>query len=243
MLARALATLPSPCEICRRWTSGGAAALCADCMARFAAPRPRCARCGLGLGVAATACGACLAEPPPFDATVCAVDYAFPWDRLIGAFKFQERVELAGCFARLLQRALRGHGAQALRLLPLPLSPARLRQRGYDQAALLARALARRGGWALDEGRLLRLLDTPAQSALDRRARQRNLRGAFYVEPGRREALAGQTLALVDDVMTTGATLAAAAQVLRRAGAARIECWVFARTPPPHEAAAARPAA
>ena len=81
------ARLPSLCEVCRSWAG---AALCPACVARFAAPRPRCARCGIGLGVAAPACGACLSEPPPFERTVCVADYGFPWDRLVADFKFHE---------------------------------------------------------------------------------------------------------------------------------------------------------
>ncbi len=223
------ARLPSQCEVCRRWAD---AALCADCVARFAAPRPRCARCGLGLGLAAPACGACLREPPPFEHTVCVADYGFPWDRLIADFKFHGRAELAGVLAARLAAAVR----EAQAPLPgtvaaVPMSARRLAQRGYNQAWELARRVA--GALALPASAtlLLRPVDAAHQIELGRAERQRNLRSAFMVEPSQRAALQGVRVALVDDVMTTGATAQAASQALLRAGAAAVDVWVLARTP------------
>lgn len=217
------------CEVCRQWCTG---ALCADCVARFAAPQPRCARCGLRLGVAAPTCGACLPDPPPFAHTVCAVDYGFPWDHLVGEFKFQARPELASALAPLLAAAVR---RAALPLpdgvLPMPLAPQRLAQRGYNQAWELARRVAvalrcpARPDW------LQRPLDTAPQAELGRAARQRNLRTAFMVDPQHRPGLAGRRVVLVDDVMTTGATVREVAAALLRAGAAAVDVWVLARTP------------
>ncbi|MBX3634389.1 MAG: ComF family protein [Rubrivivax sp.] len=226
------------CEVCRRWEG---VALCADCLDRFAAPRPRCARCGLALGVAAPACGHCLREAPPFAATVCAFDYAFPWDRLIAEFKFNARPELARPLAQRLLQALNEAGAVegaglagAARpdvLLPVPLAPARLAERGYNQAWELARELARALALPADATLLQRPADGAHQAQLTRDERRRNLRGAFLVDPLRRGELAGRHVALVDDVMTTGATLREAAVALLRAGAASVSAWVLARTP------------
>lgn len=112
-------------------------------------------------------------------------------------------------------------------MLPLPLSRERLRQRGFNQALELARQLAP-GKTRSDV--LLRLRDTPAQSALPREARLRNVRGAFGVADGQVRTVAGQHVLLVDDVMTSGATLSGAAQALRAAGAARVTALVLART-------------
>ncbi len=221
--------LLGPCEVCRRWSP---ATLCADCVARFGAPRPRCARCGLALGAASAACGACLREPPPFEHTVCAVDYRFPWDGLITEFKFQGRVELAAALGRLLAAAVcRADAPRPALLLPVPLADARLRERGYDQAWALARVLARALGLPAEARLLQRPLATVHQATLDRAARQRNLRAAFMVDPRRRPAVQGQRIALVDDVMTTGATVREAASALLRAGAAAVDVWVVARTP------------
>lgn len=225
--------MPTQCELCRAWADDS---LCAACRQRFTGPRWRCGCCALPLGTPAPACGECLRDPPPFDATVCAVDYVFPWDGLIKAFKFQQRVDLARPLAGLLAEAVRSAGLlPPAWVLPLPPSRERLVQRGYDQVALLARPLPRLLGGAtvpaVHGGLLQRVLDTPHQAGLDRAARLHNLRAAFWVPPAAQDAVRGQHLALVDDVMTTGATLRAAAATLQRAGAASVQAWVLARTP------------
>jgi ComF family protein len=223
--------LPSQCELCRAWCGG---TVCNDCRQRFAAPRWRCACCALPLPEAQARCGECLADPPPFDAAVCAVDYAFPWDRLIQAFKFHDRTDLAGLLGGLLADAVRRQPASPPSLLMgVPLSSPRLVQRGYDQVRLLVRALRRSLDLPEDSVRhdlLERMLDAPPQAGLDRAARQHNLRGAFRVPDPARPVLQGRHVALVDDVMTTGATLREAAATLREAGAASVRLWVVART-------------
>ena len=228
-----LLRVPQQCEVCRRW---GTAALCADCVDRYAAARPRCACCGITLGLATPHCGECLRDMPPFTHTVCAADYGFPWDGLIGAFKFRGRPELAGLLAERLTAAVQ----QALKaaalprpdlVLPVPLSPQRLIERGYDQAWELARRVARALQLPAEARLLQRPVDTAQQSGLGRTARQRNLRTAFMADPARRTLLHGRRVALVDDVMTTGATVREASAVLLRAGAAAVDLWVLARTP------------
>ena len=219
--------LPSQCEVCRDWSN---AALCASCVGRFAPARPRCARCGLA--VSAPTCGECLRDPPPFEHTVCVADYAFPWDHLIADFKFRGRVEFAGALAPLLLAAVRAAAGPACQLvLPVPLAPGRLAERGYNQAWELARRVAAGLGLLASSGLLLRPIDTPPQAELGRSARRDNLRSAFMVDPRQREAVRGLRVALVDDVMTTGATARAATAVLLRAGAAAVDVWVLARTP------------
>jgi ComF family protein len=221
--------LPSQCEVCRQWA---ASALCAHCVARFAAPSPRCQRCGLRLGLPAPACGDCQREPPPFARTVCVADYAYPWDGLITAFKFHHRVELAGVLAERLAATVRAaQGPQPDWVLPVPLAAPRLAERGYNQAWELARRVARKLSLSADANLLQRPLDTAHQAGLSRAERQRNLRNAFMADPRRRPQLAGRRVALVDDVMTTGATAREAANVLLRAGAAAVDLWVLARTP------------
>jgi ComF family protein len=227
---------PTQCELCRQWTAGDA--LCGDCDARFAAPRWRCARCALPTGTAVPRCGGCLgAHKPPFDAAVAAVDYGFPWDGLVKAFKFDGRVELADALAARLADAVAAASRAGLPapdlVLPVPLAPARLADRGYNQAWELARRVARQRGLQADDGLLLRPLETPRQTGQTRAGRADNLAQAFMAEPRRRAALAGRRVALVDDVMTTGATVVAATRELRRAGAASVQVWVFARTPAP----------
>ena len=163
---------------------------------------------------------------------MCVADYGFPWDHLITDFKFNGRAELAPLLAHHLANAVR---ASALplpqRVLPVPLSAARLAQRGYNQAWELARRVAAALQLPADATLLQRPLDTAHQAQLDRSERQRNLRTAFMADPRRRAQLQGQRVALVDDVMTTGATAREATTVLLRAGAAAVDIWVLARTP------------
>ncbi len=225
----ATGSLPSQCEVCRCWADS---ALCAACVTRYAAPRPRCARCGLGLGVAAPACGACLREPPPYAHTVCVADYGFPWDRLVADFKFHGRAELAGVLAAQVTAAVRADGAALPdTVVPVALSARRLAERGYNQAWELARRVAGALGVPASATLLLRPVDAAHQIELGRAERQRNLRSAFMVNPQQRAAVQGRRVALVDDVMTTGATAHAAAEALLRAGAAAVDVWVLARTP------------
>ncbi len=220
---------PGQCEVCRAW---GRASLCDACLAHYAAPVPRCGRCGLRLGMAAPACGACLREPPPFEHTVCAVDYGFPWDHLITQFKFHGHTALAGALAEQVLLAI-GRSTAPLPqcVLPVPLAPQRLAERGYNQAWELGRRLATALHLPSQAHWLIRPLDTAHQAQLNRAERQRNLRSAFMVEPRHRPALQGQRVALVDDVMTTGATVTEAAHALLRAGAAAVHVWIVARTP------------
>jgi ComF family protein len=220
---------PSRCELCRAW---GGTGLCADCVARFAAAVPRCARCGLRLGAAAPVCGECVGDPPQFAATTVVADYGFPWDHLITQLKFHARPELALMLAPLLVDAVRATGAPLPALvLPVPLSPERLAGRGCNQAWELARHAAAALGLPARPDLLQRPLDTRHQAELTRAQRLANLRQAFMLDPRQRAAVAGLDVALVDDVMTTGATAREASAVLLRAGAARVQVWAFARTP------------
>ena len=179
----------------------------------------------------------CLQQPPPLDACQAGVAYAYPWSELITRFKFGAQPQWAAFFASLL---LASPAVQALFtdlssddwVLPMPLAPERLASRGFNQAWELAKALGGQSGSAgrLDARLLLRPLDTPPQSALNRTARLANVAGAFQVEPLRTKALAGRRVVLIDDVMTSGASVYSAAAVLRSAGAAHITAVVLART-------------
>jgi ComF family protein len=224
-------TFPTLCELCRRWAH---ARLCAGCVARHVHLCPRCARCGLRTGSAVPACGACLREPPPFVHTAVAVDYHFPWDRLIGDLKFHAKLELAQPLSRLMLDAFQASGLpQPAGVIPVPLSDARLRERGYNQAWELARRVA--AAWRVPARADLidRISDTPSQTQLTREQRLANLRTAFMP---RREAsawLTGRRVLLVDDVMTTGATAREVTAALLRAGASSVDVLVAARTAAP----------
>lgn len=219
----------SLCEVCRQWSG---TRLCGDCNERFCRPTPRCARCGIPTGLPCLSCGECLGDAPPFQTTHCAVDYAFPWDAVIARFKFQGQVELADALAALMLRNP-PRLPEASTLVPMPLAPARLAQRGYNQAWELARRLGRALDLPARADLLERVLDTPAQAELGRAERQSNLRAAFMASPAQRAGLQGRCITLVDDVMTTGASVREAAGCLLRAGAARVDVWVLARTPAP----------
>lgn len=200
--------------------------LCGNCTEPLPWNRSACRHCAIPLPEAGV-CGACLQSPPPVSRTHAAFVYGFPLDRLVPRFKFHHDLAAGRLMAELMAQAL----AQAPRpeaLIPVPLHAARLRQRGYDQALELAKPLSRALAVPLMDDALLRSRATAAQSELDAAARQRNLRGAFAV---RAAAALPAHVALVDDVMTTGATLHAAAKALRRAGVARVDAWVCARVP------------
>ncbi|MFZ3159250.1 MAG: ComF family protein [Rhodoferax sp.] len=198
-------------------------------MAEFAQPRPRCSTCALPLPAGQPQCGACLKAPPPLDVCLAAVPYAFPWAHLMADFKFNEQPALAKFFANLLKATpwVDPSIEAADLLLPMPLSRQRLQVRGYNQALLLAQQLhARKARVDL----LLRIADTPAQHTLKREQRLTGLAHSFAVDPLKVSLLQGARLVLVDDVMTTGASLYAAARVLKAAGAAHITGLVIART-------------
>jgi len=162
---------------------------------------------------------------------VSALDYRFPVDRLVGRFKFSADLAAGAC----LSRALAGAAAREPRpdlLVASPASAARLRERGFNPALFLARGVGRALRIPVDARAVAKVRHTPPQSGLGREARRRNLREAFA--PGGR--VDGLHVAVVDDVMTTGSTLSALAEVLRGAGARRVSGWVAARTPePPRE--------
>lgn len=208
--------------------------MCPSCLGRFAPPSARCPGCALPWsdGHRVGLCAGCLRDKPPWRSAMCAVDYAFPWDGLVQAFKFAGRQELAGLLADAMEREVRR--AEAARdiewILPVPLSDARLSRRGYDQAWELARVLGKALRIRCAARALRRPVDTVAQSTLDRPARSINLRGAFAVDPDWRDTLAGRRIALVDDVMTTGASFRAATNALIDAGVRSVDVWCVART-------------
>ena len=209
------------CYLCR-----GAAAdlLCAACDADL--PRlagPRCPRCALD-SPRGELCGRCLSEAPHYDATVAVLAYEFPADALVHALKFRGELALGAFLGKEMAR--RVSAVEIDFVVPVPLSAARLRTRGYNHAAEVARHLL---PGKLDLALCERSRDTPPQIDLPFAERRRNVRGAFRCT----RALAGASVAVVDDVMTTGATLNELARTLKGAGAARVVNWVVARTFPP----------
>lgn len=220
--------LPLRCLVCDGRGHDGMD-LCASCLREMPWMPPACLRCALPLGDAdgGMLCGACVGQrDPPVHATHAAMLYAFPLDRLLPRLKFHADFAAGRVLARLMAHGLRD-AVRPQALVPAPLHAGRLRSRGYDQSLELARPLSRMTGVPLDRRLLTRRRATRAQSRLDEADRQRNLRGAFAVRAGPLPA----HVALIDDVMTTGATLRAAACALRAAGVARVDAWVCARVP------------
>jgi len=216
--------LPQACVLCR--SPSGNALVCAACA--NAMPRDACAcpRCALGGVDNDAVCGACLAKPPPFDATIAAWRYAFPADRLLQAFKYAGMLALAEPLAAALADTLaRRNAPRPDVVIAVPLSLSRQRERGFNHAHEIARRLAMRLDLPIEHA-LARTRDAPPQAGLTLRERAHNLRDAFAAS----RSVSGRAVAIVDDVMTTGATLRAASRALRAAGAARIDAWVVART-------------
>ncbi len=218
--------LPQRCALCA--CACGEACLCDACLDAIATRPQACPRCALP-SPAGVACGRCLVHPPAWDAAVAAGLYAFPLDRLVQRLKYGADLPLASALGGQLADAVAGAGAPSRvdAIVPMPLAAARQRQRGYNQAREIARAVARATGLPL-EGGLERSRHAVPQAALPWRERVRNVRGAFATS----RSFTGRRIALVDDVMTSGATAAAAAAAIRRGGAARVEVWVVARTLP-----------
>ena len=217
---------PAHCLACGGRGSDGSD-LCTACHAGLPWLHHACPRCALPLPVPATVCGACLRTPPPLDAIHAAFLYAPPLDRLLPRFKFHGDLAAGRLLAALMRETTPSFPHDAA-IVPIPLHRRRLRQRGYDQALELAKPLAAACDLPLRDDLLRRARATAAQSRLHADQRKRNLRNAFEVDAA---AVLPPCVVLVDDVMTTGATLHVAARALRKAGVARVEAWVCARVP------------
>lgn len=213
------------CLLCAEPGHGGQD-LCTGCRRALPWNRHACPHCALPLPQSEV-CGGCLRQPPPMARTQAPFVYGFPLDRLVPRLKFHNDLAAGRLLAELMAEGLAGADLPQA-LIPIPLHVSRLRRRGYDQALELARPLARQLQVPLLADALIRTRATLAQSELDAAARRRNLYRAFRLREG---AVLPAHVALVDDVMTTGTTLRAAARTLRRAGVERVDAWVCARVP------------
>ena len=246
--------LPRGCALCDATLGAAEEGLCEPCAGALPGRlSARCPRCGLAAGgpargpaqghargpagspagdsargaAAAAHCAACLRTAPPFERTLVLADYAPPVDRLVHALKFGGELALAGALGARMAPLLQASGWQADALVPVPLGAGRIATRGFNQSAAIAHGIGRRLGLPVRAGLLARILETPAQSTLALAERRGNLAGAFSASP----AAAGLRLVLVDDVMTSGSTLEAAAAALQAAGAGPVAALVAARTP------------
>ncbi len=228
------------CVLC---DAADAAVLCVPCRATLPHNVYGCPGCAAPNHL--NRCGACLAAPLTIDHALAVYQYQFPLDRLIQSFKFNANLVLVDFLAGALATAVVNQWANSLAnekeqaknptpavlaptditLVALPLANRRLAERGFNQSALIADRLGQLLNIPVAHQTMLRIRDTPPQSGLSRQARLKNIQGAFDCA----HAVAGKNIVLIDDVMTTGATLSEAAKVLKRAGAARVEAWVVAR--------------
>ncbi len=216
--------LPQDCLLCAAVSERDV--LCHACTADLPRlPSERCPRCALPTSLS-TLCGRCLAHPPHFDETQSAFAYDFPLDRLVQSFKYGHRLALAGFLGRQLADLAAEMNVDLI--IPMPLHAKRLRERGFNQALELARPLARATGVPIDATSCQRLRHTPAQAALPWRERVKNIRGAFHCTAD----FSGKRLLLVDDVMTTGASIDECARTLKLHGAASVSALVVARALP-----------
>lgn len=218
------ALLAQDCLLCGQ--ASASSILCAPCAESLPRlPEALCPCCALPTSQGER-CGRCLSHPPHYDRTRAVFDYAFPLDKLVQALKYDHRLALAPFFGQLL--AEKAAGIAADRIVPLPLHGIRLRERGFNQALELARPMARALDLPLDATCCRRTRHTPTQASLPWKEREKNIRNAFHCT----KDLTGQRILLVDDVMTTGASLNECARTLKLHGAQEVTLLVLARTLP-----------
>lgn len=237
MLRQALAPVldfvyPPRCPLCGKGIAAQTG-LCPDCWATLELPRePSCSLCqrpfGNRVGEAGGICGACAGQHPGHDGIFAGTIYNDASRKLVLAFKHGGRIALGPMLARLIAARLSKLEPPYL-LVPVPLHRARIWQRGYNQAALLAGELAKREGTTLLVDALVRKKSTPSLGGLGRGERAKALRGAIAVNPAREQQIRGARVVLVDDVLTSGATSGECVKVLRKAGAAKVHLACFAR--------------
>ena len=196
-------------------------------------PNTSCPQCGLAsssTGLNAVVCGSCLNSPPDFDATKAVFLYAYPVDAMMLRYKYGNMLNLGDAFGEFLAKKV--NVEDCLKnidiIIPMPMHPQRLKERGFNQALEIAKVLCKKSKEKLDFKSVERQTLTPPQASLPLKERVKNIKGAFKVNVN----LTGKRIAIVDDVMTTGASLNELAKTLKKAGAVHVECWVIARTLP-----------
>jgi len=222
--------LPPHCVLCG--LPAGPTCICTVCIKALTWAGPRCRQCGLPLtAVKDRLCGRCILHPPPFTEVVYPLQYLFPVDRLVQAFKFQRQHVAGRILSRLMCEWISSQPTvMPDALIPVPLHTLRLFKRSFNQSFELAAYIGRIFDIPLRATSLRRRRNTRAQSGLNRRQRRHNVHGAFYWR-GRQPP--PRHVSLVDDVMTTGTTVIECARILKKAGAKRVDVWVAARAIPP----------
>lgn len=220
--------LKQTCILCTSH-NGGTLGVCDACISDLpwhsTAQCPQCSLISDG-----SVCGSCLSSPPYFDASQALFTYDYPIDSLLQHYKYKETLHLANTFASLLGKKLsQSPTEQKIDLIiPMPMHTTRLKQRGFNQALEIARLISKNMKIKLDYKTCQRIKLAPPQAGLSLKERVKNIRGAFHCQ----QSLSGSNVAIIDDVMTTGASMNELAKTLKQAGAAHVECWVIARTLP-----------
>jgi len=258
---------PTLCRVCHQWQGK---IMCAHCVLGAQLDAARCHRCAIRVSEGVSLCQRCEDMPPQFDHAMAAMDYALPWQGLISALKFRQDTALARTLSALMAQGVRQRwGARPLAeartvsrppsriaaspasprrlrpgaptvVMPIPLSNQRLRERGFNQAGLLAEHLGNELDLPVLHDGLLRKRHTQRLMTLDADARQQHIHGAFEVNDLHLKHVRGRHVAVVDDVLTSGATLNEISKTLWLAGAHEVSVWVVARTPLPHHGASGR---
>ena len=215
--------LAQPCFLCAALSRNGLwCNACEAALPYFTLPHcPVCAAPTPGGDI----CGRCLQHPPQFSRTVAVFAYTFPLNKLVQALKYGEHLVLVNSLADKLAERVDTHPDY---ILPMPLHPARLRERGFNQSLELARRVGKKLNIPVLSNACRRVRDTPPQTALSWKERGKNMRRAFTCT----QDLSGKSVAVVDDVMTSGASLDELAQTLRKSGAQEVQAWIIARTMP-----------
>lgn len=215
-----------PCALCQRPSTSSLCIACRDDLPYYQSPH--CPQCALPT-TQGDYCGACLQAPPAFDRTYALFKYAYPLDRMLHDYKYQQQLSWVPILQTLI---LQSHIPSALQqqtidaVIAMPMHINRLRERGFNHMHTLARELNQSWQYAMPDDACARIKDTPTQAGLNLKQRVRNLKGAFETK----QDWTGKHILLLDDVMTTGTSLNALAHTFRKSGASQISCLVLART-------------
>ena len=204
-------------------------AICVACLADLPwYPQTSCPQCGLASN--GMVCGSCLNSQPDFDATNAVFLYTYPVDAMMQRYKYGNMLHLSHIFGQFLEEKVDVRNIDLI--IPMPMHPQRLKERGFNQALEIAKALTKNCKEKLDYNSVERQTLTPPQASLPLKARVKNIKGAFKVNANKLDKLQDKRIAIIDDVMTTGASLNELAKTLKEAGAGHVACWVVARTLP-----------
>jgi ComF family protein len=227
---------PQACLLCLASDDHGLGkdlGICQHCLKDLPHHGPACPQCGL-LSIQGQLCGACIASPPDFDATIAAFTYQYPISQVLQQYKYNQQLFLAETFAELILQKIQPQKIEPQKIqprnidliIPMPLHPSRLQERGFNQSLEIARIIGKRCNIPINSQAVSRIKYSPPQASLPLKERVKNMKGAFSCHAD----LSGLRIALIDDVMTTGASLNALAKACKAKGAAHVECWLIART-------------